>query len=62
MFTRLVFLLGIVSQAMSLSLRSQNPMTTVIPKPHVTILPTDIYYEPIPRNAVLYHPEPHYLR
>lgn len=61
MFTRLVFLFSIVVQSIALSLRS-NPMTTVIPKPHMTILPTDIHYESIPKNAMLYHPEPHYLR
>jgi hypothetical protein len=61
MFTRILFLIGLCTQAHSNYLRLPNPMTTVIPRPqpHVTILPTDIHYEPIPHNEALYHP---YLR
>jgi len=57
MFTRLLFLLGLCTQAQSNYLRLPHPMTTVIPKPmaHVTILPTDIHYVSLPKNKELYH-------
>jgi hypothetical protein len=57
MFTRILFLIGLCTQAQSNYLRLPHPMTTVIPKPmaHVTLLPTDIHYEPLPKNQVLYH-------
>jgi len=49
------------AQASASSLRL-NPMTTVVPKPHVTVYPTDITYQSIPRDQVLYNPTNHYLR
>jgi hypothetical protein len=55
-------LLNLYAQAAASSLRYQNPMTTVIPKPHVTLLPTDMIYIPIYRNEELYHSTNHYLR
>ena len=62
MFIKLFFLLNLYAQAASSSLRYQAPMTTVIPKPHVTVLPNDMLYKPIYRNQELYHSTNHYLR
>lgn len=63
MFIKLFILLNLYAQAAASSLRYQAPMTTVIPKPHITVLPTtDMMYTPIYRNQELYHSTSHYLR
>jgi len=61
MFIKLLCILHLWAQASASSLRL-NPMTTVVPKPHVTVYPTDITYQSIPRDQVLYNPTNHYLR
>jgi hypothetical protein len=62
MFIKLFMLLNLYTQATASYLRYPNPMTTVIPKPHVTLLPTDMIYTPIYRNEELYHSTNNYLR
>jgi hypothetical protein len=62
MFIKLFLLLNLYAQAAASSLRYKAPMTTVIPKPHITVLPTDMIYTPIYRDEALYNLPNHYLR
>jgi hypothetical protein len=56
MLSRYLLLAFLVLQSHATSLRIQ-PMSTYVPKPipHMTVLPTDIIYVPIPQHRSLYH-------
>jgi len=55
MFGKILLLSGLLLQIVSgRSLR--NPMTTVIPRPHITIQPTEnINYRQLPNYGMLYY-------
>lgn len=56
MFTKILLLLTLSVHVVSGGLRHPNPMTTVIPKPHVTIEPADIHiYYSQPQRKSLYY-------